>query len=102
MPEVAVAGVAGLVVVGEDLERGPAAGAAGLEVASGHFLGGCPAAAFGEVGTGRCTGDVGVDPDGVQLVGLAQAEVAAGGSKPRMDMSVQRSDGARAQDLVVD
>jgi len=49
IPELAVASVAGLVVVREYLEGR----AAGLEVAAGHLLGGCPAGAFGDVGAGR-------------------------------------------------
>jgi hypothetical protein len=72
VPEVAVAGVAGLVVVGEDLEGCAAAASAGLEVASGHFLCGRPLAAFGDVGAGGGSGDVGVNADGVQLTGLAE------------------------------
>jgi hypothetical protein len=42
----AVAHVAGLVVVSEDLERVSATRSAGLEVASGHSVGWCPVAAL--------------------------------------------------------
>jgi hypothetical protein len=69
--------VAGLVVVGEDLERGAAAGPACFEVASAHVLGGCPVAAVRDLDTGGGGGDVGVNADRVQLVGLAQAVVVA-------------------------
>jgi hypothetical protein len=100
-PESAVVRVAGLVVVGEDLERRAAAGMAGLEVAAGHFLGGCPVAAFGEVGAGRGGGDVGVDADGVQLVRLAEAVVAAGGCQARVDVGMGRGDGGGVQVLIV-
>jgi hypothetical protein len=102
VPEVAVAGVAGLVVVGEDLERCAAAGAASLEVDAGHFLGRCPGAVFGDVGAGACGGDVGVDTDGVQLARRAQAVVAARCGKPPVNEGVQRGDGGGVQSPVVD
>jgi hypothetical protein len=49
----------------------------------------CPVAAFGDVATGRGGGDVGVDADGVQLVGLAETVVAAGRCWPWVDVRVQ-------------
>src|SRR5258708_5884975 len=64
MPKVAVADVAGGAVVGENLERGAAASATGLEVASGHLFGGRPVGTLGYVGTRGSGGDVGVDPNG--------------------------------------
>ncbi len=38
----------------------------------------------------------------MQLVGLAQAVVAAAGGQPRVDVAVQRGDGGGVQVLVVD
>src|SRR6266851_5297156 len=102
MPEVAVVGVAGLVLVGEDLEWNAAPGTACLEVAAGQFFGGSPVAALSDGATGRGGGDVGVDADGAQLVGLAQALVAAAGRQPRVNVGVQCSYGFGVQVLVVD
>jgi len=93
VPEVAVSGIAGLVVVGEDLEGCAAAGAAGFEVAAGHLLCGCPVAAFGDVGAGGGGGDVGVDPEGVQLVRLPEPVARAGRGEPGVDVDVQLRDG---------
>jgi hypothetical protein len=79
VPESAVADVAGLVVVGEELERGPAAGSAGLEVSSGQVLGWSPVAELWHVGA--CGG---------------------GGGEARLDVPVEGGDGCGVQVAVVD